>query len=191
MIISLWTTAIASPNELWLVLYFKDRIIAQKILGHFEYFPLMSSTAIKSASASELAQNEADTEQLGFDFELHYDLHGKSLQDISSEILQDSSYSKHIHNWDKNLLPSPVHAIAKVGAKYLREKAYGILVTHSAVEEVLPASWANRSSTAVRLRDDIDSWLFFAKKALRRIKMTRVHLNMSKTDLAELFLFKY
>ena len=130
----------------------------------------MSSTAIKSASASELAQNEADTEQLGFDFELHYDLHGKSLQDISSEILQDSSASKHIHNWDKKLLPSPVHAIAKVGAKYLREKAYGILVTHSAVEEVLPASWANRGSTAVRLLDDIDSRLFFAKVGASAMK---------------------
>jgi hypothetical protein len=143
-------------------LYFKNRIIAQKILGHFEYSPLMSSTAIKSA-LSELAQNEADSEQLGFDFELHYDLHGKSLQDIFSEILQDSSSSKHIHNWDKKLLPSPVHAIAKVGAKYLREKAYGILETHSAVEEVLPASWANRGSTAVRFPDDIGGRLFFTK----------------------------
>jgi hypothetical protein len=125
----------------------------------------MSSTAIKSASASasEFAQNEEDTEQLGFDFELHYDLHGKSLQDIFSEILLDSSSSKHIHNWDKKLHPSPVHAIAKVGAKYLREKAYGILVTHSAVEEVLPASWANRGSTAVRFTDDIDIRLFFSK----------------------------
>jgi hypothetical protein len=147
-------------------LYFKDRIIAQKILGYFEYFPLMSSTAIKSTSASESAQNEADAEQLGFNFELHYDLHGTSLQDIFKEILQDSSSSKHIHNWDKKVLPSPVHAIAKVGAKYLREKAYGILVTHSAVEEVLPASWANRGSTAVRVPDDIDDRLFFAKVGL-------------------------
>jgi len=131
----------------------------------------MSSTAIRSGSASELAQNEADTGQLGFDFELHYDLHGKSLQDISREILQDSSSSKHIHNWDKKLLPNPVHSIAKVGTKHLREQAYGILATHSAVEEVLPASWANCGSTAVRFSDDIDSRWFFAKVGAPAMKI--------------------
>lgn len=152
-----------------LVLSSRDQITAHTILSRSKYFSLMSSTAIKSASASESAQNEANTEQLGFDFELHYDLHGKSLQDLSSEILQDSSSSKHIHNWDKKLLPSPVHAIAKVGAKYLREKAYGILVTHSTVEEVLPASWANRDLTVVRFPEDIDNrlQLFFTKVHLQ------------------------
>jgi hypothetical protein len=126
----------------------------------------MSLTSLKFASASELAQSETDAEQLGFNFELHYDLHGKSLQDIFSEILRDSSSSRHIHNWDKKLVPSPVHAIAKVGAKFVREKAYGILVTHSAVEEVLPASWASRGFTAVRFPDEITSRLFFAKVEL-------------------------
>jgi hypothetical protein len=121
----------------------------------------MSAKPIKNRS--ELPQAELDDELLGFEFELHYDIHGKSLQDISDEILHDSSPSKHIHNWDKKLLPSPVHAVAKIGAKYLREKAYGLLVTHSTIEEVLPTSWANHGSTPAQAADDIDSRLFFAK----------------------------
>ena len=107
---------------------------------------------------------QGDAIKAGFDFELHYDLHSKRSQGIFDEILNDSSPSKHIHNWDKKILPSPVHALARVGAKkYLVENAHRALVTYSKVEQVLPPSWSYGGSTDTQETDSIDSYLFFTK----------------------------
>ena len=120
--------------------------------------------SLGAKSPTEIPQGESDTEHSEFDYELHYDLHGESLQSILGEILKDSSPSKHIHSGDKKLLPSPVHAMARVGAKYLRESAAGILVAHSTVEEVLPTSWTDcRDAAAMQGTNDIDYRLFFTK----------------------------
>ncbi|KAH8587293.1 hypothetical protein B0O99DRAFT_656496 [Bisporella sp. PMI_857] len=121
-----------------------------------------------------------DTQVLGYDFELHYGLTYKSVRDILEEILEDISSNKHVHNWDKKLLTSPLQSLVNAGRKYLKENRYALyyLLAHSMVEEALTVGGFNHESPILQEAGDISSHLFFTKRS----SQSEIRLGSPPTD---------
>jgi hypothetical protein len=122
-----------------------------------------------AAHELQMSQDNEETIEPGFNFELHYGLSYESVRDVLQEILEDMSSYKHIHNWDEKLLTSPLKALAKVGRRYLNENplALNTILDHSIVEEILTVSGVGHKPPAMQQAGYIDSHLFFSKVGSR------------------------
>jgi hypothetical protein len=125
----------------------------------------LSVTATRGSSSAHEQRMLQDTEELSFDFELHYGLSSRSVREVLDEILGDLASRTHIHDWDKKLIADPLETLAGVVRSYLNASHLDLntLLGRSSVEDVLTVRGVNHVRPAMQEAAKIESYLFFSK----------------------------
>jgi hypothetical protein len=118
-----------------------------------------------SPSVQKLAEPRKDADELGFNFESHYNLLSKTVRHVLEDILLDISIYKHIHDWDAKFVIPPLDRLAGLVRQYTRQDQLSLntLLHRSTVDEVLTVAGINHARPAIEAADDIESFMFFTK----------------------------
>jgi hypothetical protein len=127
------------------------------------------STLPKTLSQTDDNEVVAEFENVGIQFELHYDLSGRNTIEILQDILWEISWRTPIHNWDIKLMPDSISVLAMKGRQYLKANplnhslSLSTLISYSMVEEILCYGETSERLPAREGTNDIARHMFFTK----------------------------
>jgi hypothetical protein len=118
------------------------------------------------------------TEESGHDvsgYAQHYNASGASVREIISEILEDVTTFKSVHNWEERLIISPISLLKVACRQYMHtnQGRLDFLLGHANVSEVFGYQGTTHFFPAMAHPGDVDRHLFFLNVSIHNIPGSR------------------